>query len=186
MECLEALITRHSVRSFRQDAIAQHIIDDMLEAARHAPSCQNKQCWRFIIIDDPRRITGLSTHAGFIGTVNLFIRQAPLVVVACAEPSRSCVLNGQNYYLVDTAIAFQQMMLAAWHHGVGSCWLGAFNEKSVKNFLGIPEHIRVVGMSPFGYPADKASLYAKAVKAFAGSNNRLSTGEIHCRNSWSL
>jgi hypothetical protein len=41
-------------------------------------------------------------------------------------------------------------------------------------------------MSPFGYPADKASLYAKAVKAFAGSNNRLSTGEIHCRNSWSL
>lgn len=186
MDCLEAIFSRHSVRSFSQTAVPQDVIADMLEAARRAPSCQNKQCWRFIVIDDTRRITALSTHAGFIGTVNLFILQAPLVVVACAEPSRSCVLNGQEYYMVDTAIAFQQMMLAAWHHGVGSCWLGAFNEKSVKHFLGIPDGIRVVAMSPFGYPSEKTSLYAKAVKAFAGSKNRLSTRQIFCRNSWSL
>ncbi len=186
MNGIEMINTRRSIRTFSPQPIPQSVLDDMIAAAQNAPSCQNKQCWRFIVITNPGAIGRLATHAGFIGTVNFFIKQAPMVVVACADPARSCVLNGQDYYLADTAMAFQQMMLAAWSHGVGSCWLGAFNEKSLRKEFGIPQNIRVVGMSPFGYPARKSSLYAKAVKAVAKGGARLSKEKIVCYESWSL
>jgi len=93
-------------------------------------------------------------------------------------------LNSQNYYLVDVAIAFQQMMLAAWNLGIGSCWLAAFDEKKVKSILKIPDNIRVVAMSPFGYPKDNPNLYAKAVKTFAGSKKRLNLEKIVKWGEW--
>ena len=93
-------------------------------------------------------------------------------------------MNKQNYYLVDVAISFQQMILAAWNHGIGSCWLAAFNEESVKNILNIPAKIRVVAMSPFGYPKEKASLYSKAVKTFAGSKKRIDLNKMVMYDVW--
>jgi nitroreductase len=75
-------------------------------------------------------------------------------------------------------------MLAAWNHGVGSCWLAAFNEQKVKEILAIPSKIRVVAMSPFGYSKKKASLYDKALKAFAGSKKRLDLNKIISYDKW--
>ncbi len=85
---------------------------------------------------------------------------------------------------MDTAIAFQQMMLSAWSKGIGSCWLAAFNEKKVKEILSIPNKIRVVALSPFGYPKDKQNLYAKTVSSIAGSSKRLDLEKIICYDDW--
>jgi len=186
MEAIEAILTRHSVRSFLPPPLPDEALADMIAAAQWAPSCQNKQCWRFILVRDEARRRSLLTGSGLIAAVNFFVKDAPLIAVACADPDRSCRLNGQDYYLVDTAIAFQQMMLAAWAHGIGSCWLGAFNEASVKRTLGIPSRIRVVGLSPFGYPREKPTLYARAVKSFAGSRKRLDEQAIVCYDSWNI
>ena len=186
MDMMEGLLSRHSVRSFAREPVPDDVLQDMIEAARWAPSCQNRQCWRFIVIRDEAMRRRMATGSGFIGTVNYFIKDAPLIVVACAVPGRSSKLNGQDYYLVDTALAFHQMMLAAWSHGVGSCWLAAFGEQSVKRTLGIPEGVRVVGMSPFGYPSEKTPLLLKAVKSFAGSRKRLDAGDIVCYDSWNM
>ncbi len=185
MEFMDVVLSRQSVRSFTTEPVPQEIIDQILEAGRWAPSTQNRQPWRFLVITDRALIQKLPLHCGFIGLVNSFMKDAAFVVIACAEPKEDLVLNGQSYYLVDTAIALQQMVLTSWNFGVGSCWLGAFSETSIKAFLDIPDSIRVIAICPFGYPKDKKTLYAKAVSSFAGSRKRKPKENIFFMNKWS-
>jgi nitroreductase len=184
MEFTDVILSRRSVRSFSKKEIPENVFNEMLEAARLSPSSQNRQCWRFVVVKDEEIRKKLALKSGFIGKLNFFIKDAPTIIVACADPSKSVRLNKQSYYLVDVAIAFQQMMLAAWNHGVGSCWLAAFNEQKVKEILAIPSKIRVVAMSPFGYSKKKASLYDKALKAFAGSKKRIDLNKIMMWEKW--
>ena len=184
MEFDEVIISRKSVRSFQDKEISEEILTKIVEAARLSPSFQNRQCWRFVVVRDKNIIKDLALRSGMISKVNFFIKDAPVVIVACADPAKSGTMNNQNYYLVDTAIAFQQMMLTAWNHGIGSCWLAAFNEEKVREILKIPQNIRVVALSPFGYPKSKKSLYEKAVKTFAGSKKRIELNKIICYEKW--
>ncbi len=186
MEFNEVIISRKSVRSFQDKEIPEEILNNMMEAARLSPSFQNRQCWRFVVVRDKNIIKDMALRSGMISKVNFFIKAAPIVIVACADPAKSGALNNQNYYLVDTAIAFQQMMLSAWNHGIGSCWLAAFNEQKVREILEIPQNIRIVALSPFGYPKDKKSLYEKAVKTFAGSKKRSELKNIMSYDKWKL
>ncbi len=186
MEFTDVIFSRKSIRSFSKKEISSDILEKILEAGRLAPSSQNRQCWKFVVVQEEEIRRKLALKSGLIGKVNFFIKDAPVIIVACADPSRSVHLNSQDYYLVDTAIAFQQMMLTAWSFGIGTCWLAAFNEKKVKEILQIPNKIRIVGMSPFGYPKEKPSLYDKALKTFAGSNKRLSLEKIVCYDKWDL
>ncbi len=186
MEFNDVIKTRRSVRSYLPDPIPEDVLHEILEAGRNAPSFQNKQCWRFIVINNRDLIKQFSANTGLIGKVNFFIKDAPLIIVACADASKSGTVNKQDYYLVDTTIAFQQMMLTAWNYGIGSCWLAAFDEEKVKAFLSIPKGIRVVAISPFGFPKEKESLYGKAIKFFASSKSRLDLEKIVCYNKWTL
>ncbi|HHE65411.1 MAG TPA: nitroreductase [Bacteroidetes bacterium] len=186
MEFDEVIISRKSVRSFQDKEISEEILNTMMEAARLSPSFQNRQCWRFVVVRDKNIIKDLALRSGMVSKVNFFIKDAPVVIVACADPAKSGTINNQDYYLVDTSIAFQQMMLAAWNHGVGSCWLAAFNERYVREILEIPQNIRIVALSPFGYPKEKKSLYEKAVKVFAQSKKRNEIKNIICYDKWSL
>ncbi|MCK4653297.1 MAG: nitroreductase family protein [Candidatus Cloacimonetes bacterium] len=186
MELTDVILSRRSIRSFTEKEIPSDILEKVLEAGRVAPSSQNKQCWRFVVVQNEEIRKKLAFKSGFIGKVNFFIKNAPVIIVACADPSRSVHLNEQDYYLVDTAIAFQQMILTAWNYGIGSCWLAAFNEKKVKEILQIPDKIRIVTLSPFGYPKERPSLYDKALKTFAGSKKRLPLEKIVCYDKWEL
>jgi len=178
MECKDTIFSRHSVRSYSDQLISPEVIADMLEAARLAPSAQNRQPWRFIVFQNKEKIKSLAINCGLIGLSNYFIRNAPCVVIACADADKNLRVNNQDYYLVDTAIAFQQMMLMAQSYGVGSCWLAAFSEKKLKSWLDLPKSWRIGALSPFGYPAEKQSFYSNVVKSFAGSSNRLPLSEI--------
>jgi nitroreductase len=178
MDCKDTIFSRYSVRDFMPEPVPAEVLTDILEAARLAPSAQNRQPWRFIVLQDPEKIKSMALNCGLIGLSNFFIRKAPCVVIACADLNSNIHINGQDYYLVDTAIAFQQMMLMAWNHGIGSCWLAAFSEKRLKPWLKIPKNWKIVALSPFGYPAEKQGLYSKAVKAFAGSKDRLPMEKI--------
>jgi nitroreductase len=184
MDFEQVIFSRHSTRDFLEKDIPEDILAKIIEAGRSAPSFQNKQCWRYIICLDREIIKKLALESGLIGKVNFFLKQAPLVIVACADPARSGIMNDQDYYLVDTAISFQQMMLTAWNFGIGSCWLAAFDEKKIKDILTIPADIRVVAMSPFGYPREKKAFYSKAISFFAGSKKRLRVNEIVFQNKW--
>ncbi|MBW6516295.1 MAG: nitroreductase family protein [Candidatus Cloacimonetes bacterium] len=186
MEFNDLLMTRKSVRSYLSEPIPDDVLQGILEAGRNAPSFQNKQCWRFVVINNREEIKRFSSNIGLIGKVNFFIKDAPIIIVGCADPAKSGTVNKQSYYLVDTTIAFQQMMLAAWNYGIGSCWMAAFDEDKVKKFLSIPKNIRVVAISPFGYPKAKESIYGKVIKLFASSNFRQKIDEMVCYNKWTF
>jgi nitroreductase len=183
MEFLEVIKTRHSCRNYSCKEIDHNILQDILEAGRCAPSAQNKQPWRYLVINQSDLIKKIAFHS-IIGSINFFIKDAPIVIVACADMKSSLKINQQDYYLVDVAISFQQMMLTAWNYGIGTCWLAAFDEGKLKELLDIPKNYRIVGLSPFGYPKEK-NFYSKTVSLFAGSAKRKPINELFFYNSFS-
>ena len=162
MEMLEAIRTRRSVRKFSDRPVTAEQLNQVLEAARQAPSWANMQCWRFVVIQDQKvreQISELSyvdeyfaTHGYKSNPAQKALAQAPVVIVACADPERSGKLWGQNYYLTDLGIATQNLMLAAHAQGLGTVFVGVFDEPRLRDLLGIPEQIHIVGLFPLGYP----------------------------------
>jgi len=176
MEFSEVLKLRHSCRNYSDKEIEEDVFKDILEAGKSAPSAQNRQPWRYIIVNDKELIKKIAFHS-IVGSINYFIKDAPVIIIACGDTDASLRFNGQEYYLVDVAISFQQMMLAAWNHGIGSCWIAAFDEKAMRKLLDIPIKYRIVGFSPFGYPKDK-NIFSKIVSFVAQSGKRKKDKEL--------
>jgi len=84
-----------------------------------------------------------------------WMAQAPTIIVCCADPLASGIKWDQEYYLVDVGISMEHLVLAATDLGLGTCWVGAFNEKALKKALNVPRHIRVVALTPLGYPDEE-------------------------------
>lgn len=175
---MDIVNSRYSVRDFQSTPISEEDLALILEAGRMAPSAQNRQPWRYIVFNDPALIKALAKNTGLVGKSNFFIKDAPCVIVACADTKKNVRINHQDYYLVDTAISFQQMVLAAWERGIGSCWMAAFSEKVLAKYLKIPQTWRIVALAPFGYPKEEKRLFSKALSAFAGSSKRQSLAEM--------
>jgi nitroreductase len=149
MDFLELVRRRRSIRRYRPDPLPEARIDHVLEAARLAPSWANGQCWTFVVITDPRAKHELA-QAG-----NEWVEEAPAIVVACANPKQSGNKGDQPYYLLDIGIAMEHLVLAAAEQGLGTCWIGWFDEQKARKALGAPAEVRVVAFTPLGYPAEE-------------------------------
>jgi len=151
MDVFEAIRTRRSIRRYQKKPVEREKLLRVLEAARLSPSATNSQPWKFIVVTDPE--VKESLRAAY--NRDWFI-SAPVIIVGCALPDEAWVRHdGEEYWKVDLAIAMQSLVLAAWEQGLGTCWIGAFREEEVKKALGIPENVRVVAMTPLGYPAEE-------------------------------
>jgi nitroreductase len=151
MDMFEVIRTRRSIRKYIDKPVEKEKLLRVLEAARLAPSAVNRQPWDFIVITDPKIKEEMKSAYS-----RDWFYSAPVIIVACASPSKAWVRkDGEEYWKVDAAIAMQNLVLAAWAEGLGTCWIGAFDEQEVKKTLGIPPEIRVVAMTPLGYPAEK-------------------------------
>lgn len=170
MDVMEAIKTRKSVRSFLDKPIEEEKLETVLEAARLAPSASNRQEWRFIVIKDKSTREKLAEAANG----QSFVAEAAVVIVACAEGVDHVMSCGQLCYPIDVAIALDHITLAAVELGLGTCWIGAFDEAKVKSLLGIPDKIRVVELMPLGYPADPA----------AATKSRMAMSDIIRREKW--
>ncbi len=151
MDLFEAIRGRRSVRSFMDRPVEEEKLCAVLEAGRLAPSARNLQDWRFVVVRDAatrKRLAEAARNQEFVG-------QAPVVIAACGT-SDMIMTCGQPAYALDVAIAVDHMTLAAVAEGLGTCWIGAFYEESVKEILGIPEQIRVVALLLLGYSAQAA------------------------------
>lgn len=151
----DAIKARYSVRRFAATNVAAEVVERLVELATWAPSAGNLQPWRFVAVRDPARKAALAEAAWG----QRFVAQAPVVVVICADPERSAARYGDRgrtlYCLQDTAAATQTFLLAAAAQGIGSCWVGAFDEEEVRRVLGLTEGLRPVAIVPLGYAADK-------------------------------
>jgi nitroreductase len=147
---IDAIKTRKSVRGYLKKPVEKEKLTAILEAGRLAPSASNRQEWRFVIVSD------LETRKKLAEAANnqTFVGEAPTVIVACAETDGHIMMCGQPCYPIDIAIALDHITLAAVELGLGTCWIGAFDETRVKEILGIPNEIRVVELMPIGYPSD--------------------------------
>jgi nitroreductase len=150
MNVMKAIQSRQSIRSYDNRNVEEEKLARILESARLSPSAGNRQERRFVIIKDEKTRKLLSEAA----RNQTFVAEAPVVIAACSVESEYVMSCGQLAYPIDTAIAVDHMTLQAVEEGLGTCWIGAFDEIKVKEILHIPEDVRVVALLPLGYPAD--------------------------------
>ncbi|HDM38071.1 MAG TPA: nitroreductase [Candidatus Omnitrophica bacterium] len=149
MDIMEIIKRRCSVRSYQEKPVEEEKLKGILEAARLAPSANNRQEWRFIVVQDKKKRESLMKAA----KNQVFVGEAPVIIACCAETDNHLMTCGQLCYPIDVAIAIEHMVLKATEEGLGTCWIGAFYEEQVKDILDIPEDIRVVELLTLGYPA---------------------------------
>ncbi len=147
MSLLDVILSRRSIRKYENKKIPQEILQQILEAGRQAPSAVNRQPFRFVVVKDCEIMKDLCDNL-----ITRFVKYAPVAIVGCADVKS--LLTGK-WAVVDTTIAMQNMVIAAWALGIGSCWIGACNEEKVKKLLEIPDKWKVVALVTLGYPAEQ-------------------------------
>lgn len=145
MDALEAIKTRRSVRLYQDKPIPKKVLEDIIDCARLAPTAMNRQPWEFVVVTEKetrQRIADLTDYGKHIA------QAAACVAVFCEDT---------KYFLEDGAAATQNILLAAWAHGVGSCWIAGDKKayaEDICRLLGLPENCKLVSLIPLGYPAD--------------------------------
>lgn len=152
IDFFELIKNRHSVRAFKNKEVEEEKIRKILEAANLAPSAGNLQSYEIILIRNEKTKKEL-VEASY---GQKFIEEAPVVVIICANPERSAIKYGRRgaelYCINDADIAASYIQLAATELGLGSCWVGAFDEFKVKNIIKAPEYVKPIAIIPIGYP----------------------------------
>jgi len=181
VEFIDLVRKRRSIRKYKSDPVPEEKLKYVLEAARFAPSWGNRQCWKYIIVTDAalrkkiiERTSPPPIDARRPTRPRDWAAQAPIIIVGCADPTKSGNKEEKQYYLLDMGISMEHMMLAAAEQGLGTCWIGGgFDEAVVKETLGIPKEIRVVALTPLGYPDETTE-----------PRPRNTLEEITSRNHW--
>ena len=151
MNVLEAIKMRRSVRAYASTPIPEEVLERMYQAMRFAPSARNFQPWRFIFVTDAELRRRIAQGAD----ERPFIAEAPLIVVGCGLPEQAYKSMGGygNSAEIDVAIALDHLTLAGVAEGLGTCWIGGFDEQQVKRLLEVPPNAKVVALTPLEYPA---------------------------------
>ena len=150
MDLYETIKSRYSVRSYLNKPVEQEKLDRILDAARLAPSGSNRQPWKFVVVRDietRKKLVPACSNQEFVG-------QAPVVIAGVGlMPDRvmSCGVPGDP---VDVAIALEHVALAATAEGLGTCWIGSFQQDQIRTLLGIPANAKVIEVMTLGYPED--------------------------------
>lgn len=165
METLSAISDRRSIRKFTDQPVEQEKLQAVLQAVQQAPTWANLQCCQLLVVTDAGMRQKISDLSGMESYFSAFgyksnpaqksLAQAPVVIILCADPASSGEIHGQQYYLADAGIAAQNLMLAAFDQGLGSVFVGVFDEEKLKGLFGIPANLRVVGLFPLGYPVEQ-------------------------------
>jgi nitroreductase len=169
MEVSDAIKNRRSIRRYKADPVDDAKIEAILEAGRWAPSWSNTQCWRFIVVRDPAIKSRLAATLNDISLpgreipnpASTAFEMAPVVIAVCAEMGKSGCRHGSpgeyvtdkgDWYMFDTALAVQNMVLTAHALGLGTVIIGAFDSARAEKALGVPEGYRLVVLFPVGVP----------------------------------
>ena len=151
MEFTELVRRRYSVRAYKPDPVEDEKLQQVLEAARRAPTAANRQPFRLMVI--PTK--GCEAELRRIYPAQWFA-EAPLIICACALPAQGWVrADGKPYVDVDVAIAMDHLILAATEAGLGTCWIAAFDPAVAREVLDLPEGVEPIAFTPLGYAADQ-------------------------------
>ncbi|MFX0141504.1 MAG: nitroreductase family protein [Candidatus Hodarchaeota archaeon] len=143
MTVFEVIKTRRSIRSYKVGEIPKDHLMKILNCAQLAPSASNMQPYKFIIVQDPQ----IRKQIGKMANYQTFISKAAVIIIGLGD----CI-SREKWYKVDLAIAMEHMVLVATELGYGTCWIGAFDEESIKELLKIPDELKIVALLPIGIP----------------------------------
>lgn len=167
MEVMEAIKTRRSVRQYQPTPIREQDLTSVMEAACWAPSWANTQCWRFVIVRNPVRKSQLADTLSSGNRGARAIKEAPVLIVACAELGKSGYFGGKpstdkgDWYMFDVALAMQNLVLAACSLGLGTVHIGYFDARKAAELIKLPEGFVVVEMTPLGYPNEEPQIKSR-------------------------
>ena len=179
----ELIKSRRSIRKYTNQQVSRENIKKCIEAARLAPSAENVQPWRFVVVDDPVLVAGLSKEAfSSIYFPTKFAGAAPVIIVILAKLDILANRIGKqiqdiHYYYIDIGISGEHFVLQAHELGLATCWIGWFHSKKVRNFLKIPKRYKIVSLLSLGYPAETKTEVTKRLPLekiawFNGFNNK--------------
>ncbi len=161
MDLIQAIFERRSVRKFKPDPVNHELLNTVLEAGRWAPSWANTQCWRFIVVKDPAIKASLAEAKSKGNPSGEAIRNAPITIAICGTLQQSGYYKGEaptekgDWYMFDTALAVQNMILTAHSLGLGTVAVGLFNAQKVAHVLELPSDVSIVLLLPLGYPDEE-------------------------------
>ena len=174
MELFEAIKNRRSIRQYKSDPLDDKTVNKVLEAAHWAPSWGNSQCWRFIVVRDPKikadiagTLTRVQVDTEWVeNAASQSIKYAPVLIVLCAEKGKAgcqpdgapATDKGEYWYLFDAALAMENLVLAAYDAGLGTVIVGDFNAVKAAKILSVPEGFTVITMTPLGVPENKGQI----------------------------
>lgn len=176
MEFYDVINTRRSIRRYSKKPILEDTLRKVMLSAGKAPSGRNRQNWKYILLEDDNIRNELVKLCLDIS----FIINCPMTVVLCSkivEGHNRGGFMGENGALMDGAITFDHLTLAARAEGLGTCWIGRYKNKEIKDLLDIPDNWNVIAISPLGYPLDN--------DAFQVNDDRISYDELVSRNRFS-
>ena len=158
MGLMDLIRARRSVRRYADRPVERALLEECLEAARLAPSAENAQPWRFVVVDDPavkERLAGAAFSGVYRPT--RFAAKAPAIIAVLAKPDIVAnrlgrAIQGTKYYLIDCGIACQQLVLRATELGLGVCYIGWYSKRGVRKALQVPRSHDIVVLLAVGYP----------------------------------
>ncbi len=150
---LDVIKRRRSVRRFDGATIPHETMEQILEAGRWAPSGANAQPWRFVVVTQKEKLAAISAFCYYKLFKSRHVGEASAAVVICADTKA-----GSQTYTLDAAIAGTNMTLMATSLGIGSCWIGAFEEETLKKMMHIPGNLKIIALIALGYEVGKASV----------------------------
>jgi nitroreductase len=143
METIETIMHRRSIRTYKPEPIPEAHLRQILEAGRQAPSASNRQPWHFIVVGEPQLKERVARACGD----QVWMADAAYIIIALGLPAAS-----GKWYHVDVAIALENIVLAAYSLGYGTCWIGDFRQAELKSLCGIPDDLDIVACTPLGVP----------------------------------
>ena len=152
MEFSELIQKRYSVRAYTSQPVEDEKLQQVLEAARIAPTAANRQPVQIVVVHTQGREDELQQIYK-----PAWFSKAPLVLCVCGVPSEGWTrkYDGENYTAVDAAIVMDHIILAATNAGLGTCWIGAFDPAAARKVLGLPDDVEPIVFTPLGYAADQ-------------------------------
>jgi nitroreductase len=169
VDYFETIAARYSVRGYTSAPVPDELLDQVLEAARLAPTAANRQPFRLVVIETKGREEELARVYG-----RRWFTQAPLVVAVIAVPGEAWRRSDDKPYdEVDATIAMDHLILAATALGLGTCWIAAFDPAAAREVLGLPDDVEPIAFTPLGWP-DKP----------AAATGRRPLGELVRRERW--
>jgi nitroreductase len=151
MEAMEAIISRRSIRQYTSKRVSREVVREILNAAMSAPSAGNERPWHFIVLTDRAILDEIPKFHPY----SAMLKQASTAILVCGDPTLE---KHKGYWVLDCAIAAENILLAAHAKGLGAVWCGVYpTEDRVENLrklLHLPDQITPFSLIPLGFPAE--------------------------------